>query len=60
MLLFPGISGIAQVLSLVVDLMFLNNIPFLITMSSGIKLVTVEYISSRTAKYLSKKLKIVI
>ena len=46
--------------SLVEDVMFVNNIPFLITMSHGIKFVTVEYLSSRTSKELSKKLKIVM
>ena len=45
--------------SLVADVMFVNNITFLITMSRGIKLVTVEYLSFRTPKELSKNLKIV-
>ena len=43
--------------SLVTDVMFFNNIPFLITISRGIKFVIVEYLSSRTAKELSKNLK---
>ena len=46
--------------SLVEDVMFFNNIPFLITTSRGIKFVTVEYLSSHTAKELSKNLKRVI
>ena len=46
--------------SIVTDVIFVNNIPFLITMSCGIKSVTVEYISSHTAKEISKKLKRVI
>ena len=37
--------------------MFVNNIPFLITISHRIKFVTVEYLSSCTAKEISKNLK---
>ena len=37
--------------------MFVNNIPFLITMSRKIKFITVEHIPTRTAKQLSKGLK---
>ena len=40
--------------------MFVNNVPVLITMYRGIKFVTVEHIPSRTAKQLSKKLKIIM
>ena len=43
--------------SLVADVIFVNNIHFLITMSHGIKFVTFEYTSYLTAKELSKKLK---
>ena len=47
-------------LSLVEDVIFVNNVTFLITMSHGNKSVTFEYLSSRTSKELSKKLKGVI
>ena len=58
MLLFPGIVlALYWFLSLVADVMFVNNIPFFITMSCGIKFVTVEYLRTRTAKELSKNLK---
>ena len=40
--------------TLVSDIMFVNNTPFLITMSRVIKGVTVEHIPSRTAKHLRK------
>ena len=36
--------------------MFVNNIPFLFTLSHGIKLVTAENIKSRTAKQLAKSI----
>ena len=42
--------------SLVAHVMFVHNKTFLTTMFRGIKFVTVEYISARTAKELSKKL----
>ena len=47
-------------LTLVVDVMYVKNIYFLITMSCGIKIVTVEHIPSHTAKQLSKNIKIII
>jgi hypothetical protein len=34
------------------DLMFVNGLPFLVTSSRGISLVTIEYLPSRTAKRL--------
>ena len=40
--------------------MFVNNIPFLITMYRGIIFITVEHVPTRTAKQLSKSLKIII
>ena len=46
--------------SLVSDVMFVNKIPFLITISRGIKFFIVEYLSSSTAKELSKRLKSVM
>ena len=42
---------------LVADVMYFNNIPFLITMSCVIKFVNVEYLSSCTTEELSKNLK---
>ena len=46
--------------SLVADVLFVNSIPFLITMSRDIKYVTFEYLSFHTAKELSKELQIVM
>ena len=43
--------------TLLADVMFVNKVPFLITVSRKIKFITVEFLSSRTAKQLSKKLK---
>ena len=40
--------------TLVADVMFVNGATFLITMSRGIKFVTVEHIPARTDKQLSK------
>ena len=50
-------SALHRFVSLVADVMFVKNIYFLMTMSCGIKFVAVEYLSSRTAKELSKKIK---
>ncbi len=36
--------------TLVVDVMFMNGLPFLVTSSRGLSLVTIEYLPSRTAK----------
>ena len=41
-------------ITLVTDVMFVNSSPLLITMPHGIKFVTVEHISTRTDKPLSK------
>ncbi len=38
--------------TLAVDVMFMNGLPFLVTSSRGISLVTIEYLPSRTAKRL--------
>jgi hypothetical protein len=38
--------------TLAVDVMFVNGLPFLVTSSKGISLVTIEYLPSRTAKRL--------
>ena len=42
--------------TLLADVMFVNGIPFFITRSRDIKLITTEYIPSRTAKQLSSSL----
>jgi len=39
--------------TLVADVMFVNGLPFLVTSSRGISLVTIEYLPSQTAKRLS-------
>ena len=39
-------------LTLVADVMFVNSLPFLVTSSRGLSLVTVEYLPSRMAKRL--------
>jgi hypothetical protein len=36
--------------TLVADVMFMNGLPFLVTSSRGLSLVTIEYLSSRMAK----------
>ncbi len=46
--------------TLVADVMFVNGLPFLVTLSRGISLVTVEYLPSRTAKRLALTLERVI
>jgi hypothetical protein len=38
--------------TLAADVMFVNGLPFLVTSSRGISLVTIEYLPSRTAKHL--------
>ena len=47
-------------MTLVVDVMFVNNVEFLINMSQGIIFVTIEHVMNYTDKQLSKYLKIVI
>ena len=46
--------------TLVDDLTFVKNYPFLIAMSCGIRFITVEHVPTSTAKQLSKSLKIII
>ena len=46
--------------TLMEDVCFVDNVVFLVTMSRGIKFVTVEFIQARFAKKLSKSLKRVI
>jgi hypothetical protein len=36
---------------LVADVTFVNTLPFLVTSSRGLSLVTIEYLPSRTAKH---------
>ena len=38
--------------TLVVDVMFVNGLPFLVTSLQGLSLVTIEHLPSRTAKRL--------
>ncbi len=45
---------------LVADVMFINGLPFLVTSSRGISLVTIEYLKTRTAKRLIDTLERVI
>jgi len=46
--------------TLVANVMFVNGLPFLVTSSRGISLVTIEYLKSRTAKRLDDTLERVI
>jgi hypothetical protein len=39
-------------MTLVADVMFVNGLPFMVTSSRGISLVTIKYLKSRTAKRL--------
>ena len=41
---------------LTADIMFVNGIPYLLTRSRGIQLITVEFLPRRTAKIIGKKL----
>eukprot|EP00804_Cyclotella_cryptica_P024426 CCRYP_015860-RA/>CCRYP_015860-RA protein AED:0.35 eAED:0.26 QI:0/0/0/1/0/0/3/0/310 len=41
-------------LNLIADIMFMNDIPFLLTCSRGVQLITVEYLPRRTAKFYSR------
>ena len=45
-------------INLVYDVMFVNKIPFMITMSLGIIFITVEHVTTRTTNQISKSLKI--
>ncbi len=40
-----------QVVTLTVDVMFVNGVPFLVSASHGLNLITAEYTPSRTASY---------
>jgi hypothetical protein len=39
--------------TIVADIMFVNGLPFLVTLSREISLVTIEFVPSRTAKQLA-------
>lgn len=43
-------------LTLTVDVMFVNGIPFLLTRTHGVQLITVEYLPRHTAKTIGQKL----
>jgi hypothetical protein len=40
-------------MTIVADVMFVNGLPFMVTLSRGISLVTIEFLPSRTAKHLA-------
>ncbi len=42
-----------QRVTLVVDIMFVNGVPFLVSVARGLNLVTAEHVLSRTAKQLA-------
>jgi len=42
-----------KVVTLTVDCMFVNGVPFLVSASRGLNLITIEYTPSRTAKHLA-------
>jgi hypothetical protein len=46
--------------TLVVDVMFVNGLPFLVTSSRGLSLVTIEHLPFRTAKRLAQTLERVL
>ena len=43
--------------TLIANVMFVNNIPFFVTLSRGIKFVTAKHVKSMTAKQLAKSIK---
>ena len=46
--------------TIVVDVMFVDNIPCLITMSSGIRFITFDHVPTHTAKQISRIIKRII
>ncbi len=42
-----------QLVTLAVDVMFVNGVPFLVSVARGLNLVTAEFTPSRTAKQLA-------
>ncbi len=49
-----------QVVTLTVDVMFVNGVPFLVSASRGLNLITAEYTPSRTAKLLADGIRRII
>jgi hypothetical protein len=49
----PRLYGAAQYGIIVADTMFVNGLPFMVTSSRGISLVTIKFLPSRTAKQLA-------
>ena len=43
-----------QLVVLTADVMFVNGVPFLVSLARGLNLITVEFLSSRTAKNLAR------
>jgi hypothetical protein len=46
--------------TIVADVMFVNGLPFLVTSSRGISLITIEFLPSRTAKRLASSIERVV
>jgi hypothetical protein len=46
--------------TIVADVMFVNGLPFLVTSSRGISLITIEFLPSRTAKCLASSVELVV
>ncbi len=46
--------------TIVADVMFVNGLPFLVTLSRGISLVTIKFLPSRTSKRLANSMEHVI
>ena len=46
--------------TLAADVMFVNGLPFFITLSRGIKLITIQFLPSRTINMLSDKLQTIL
>jgi hypothetical protein len=46
--------------TIVADAMFVNGLPFLVTLSRGISLVTIKFLPSRTAKHSANSMECVI
>jgi hypothetical protein len=49
-----------QVVTLTVDVMFVNGVPFLVSASHGLNLITAEHTPSRTAKLLAEGIRRII
>ncbi len=53
----PALFERIQHVTLAADVMFLNGLPFFVTLSSDIKLITIEFLPSRTIPMLCNTLK---